>query len=145
MEESHEFVRELELRLLRCTLPPCGASPRLSSSSRMHRPGSLASQVEELVSFIEKGNYGEVLSSDAARMVFDFAEGWQFENAKECSNRFYAQVEKSAENFLKVGAEQRQSNGPTMDGEPDALVRGILVMAIAVAAFLAFVQCNLTG
>ncbi|CAN6480642.1 unnamed protein product [Victoria cruziana] len=132
MEESHEFVRELELRLLRCTLPPCGASPRLSSSSRMHRPGSLASQVEELVSFIEKGNYGEVLSSDAARMVFDFAEGWQFENAKECSNRFYAQVEKSAENFLKFLL-------------PDALVRGILVMAIAVAAFLAFVQCNLTG
>ncbi|KAF3795694.1 Tetratricopeptide repeat protein [Nymphaea thermarum] len=144
MEETDEFVRELELRLLRCSLPPSRRPPS-PSYSRTHRPGSLGCLVEEIVSLIEKGSYAEALSSDAARIVFDFADGWQFENAKACADQFYAQVEQSAEKFLKVGAEDRQSSEPSMDGESGALVRGVLVMAIAVAAFLAFTQCNLTG
>lgn len=67
--------------------------------------------------------------------MFDFDESSKadLENSKESAKRFYSEtVMERVELFLRGDDEER-------------LFRGFVVMAIGVAAFFAFTQCNFTG
>ncbi|GMH03114.1 hypothetical protein Nepgr_004953 [Nepenthes gracilis] len=125
VETERKLFREYELRLLRCSLPsdtrPSHYLPPSSPSSNKFDPF-----IDAVIRSIESGQYREVLSSDASRAVFKFADSVD-------ANQFYAEVERSVESFL------------TCTGDDDALPKVILVVSIAIAALLAFVQCNMTG
>ncbi|WOG90974.1 hypothetical protein DCAR_0310221 [Daucus carota subsp. sativus] len=132
---SH-LLRAFELRLLRCSfspsdLPSIQSPPSISSPP----PPPIQTLADELLQFIESGDYAKALASPAARQIFDFDESSKacLENSKESAKRFYSEtVRERVEVFLRGDDEER-------------LLRGFVVMAVGVAAFLAFTQCNFTG
>ncbi|XP_010252162.1 PREDICTED: tetratricopeptide repeat protein 27 homolog [Nelumbo nucifera] len=134
-----EALREFELRLLLCSLSSASTetqeAPRpLPSPELIGREGdSVVVLLENVVNCIEKGDYAEALFSDAARLIFEFAESWEFEDSIDCADRFYCEVEKSVQSFLELENDFERS------------CRELLVMCIGVAAFLSFTQCNVTG
>ncbi|KAL8127597.1 hypothetical protein AgCh_014485 [Apium graveolens] len=131
---SSHLLRSYELRLLRCSfspsdLPSIQSQPSITSSP----PPNIQTLSDELLQFIESGEYAKALSSSAARQIFDFDESSDLENSKESAKRFYSEtVMERVELFLRGDDDER-------------LFRGFVVMAIGVAAFLAFTQCNFTG
>ncbi|MQM16363.1 hypothetical protein Taro_049319 [Colocasia esculenta] len=152
-----QFLRGVELRLLRCTLSP--ASPSAANAAAppppsSHPGNSLRPLIESVVAAIERGSYAEALSSEAARVIFPFADSWDFADTVECVGRFYGEVESRVSEFLQEGCQEawlqcldggRDGEGEA-DAEEDATAwRAVLVMCIGVAALLAFVQRNMTG
>lgn len=121
-------LREVELRLLRATLPDVITTP--SPSPRLLPP-----LIESLLSSIEKGDYGGALCCAAATSeeLFGFASKWQFEDSTECAERFYGELEGNIRDF--VGG---------LDGEERDFKCAIL-LCFGVAALLAFTQQNLAG
>ncbi|KAK9291541.1 hypothetical protein L1049_019489 [Liquidambar formosana] len=139
-EHQPELLRAYELRLLRCTLPspPSDSIPtnssQASNQSNAHRLHAL---ISDIASSIETGNYLQAFSSDAVQLVFkldDFSSEF-YDDSVECADRVYSELMKSVDSFLMNNS----------DNDEDGSFRAILVMAIAIAAFLAFTQCNLTG
>ncbi|KAK9086759.1 hypothetical protein Syun_029153 [Stephania yunnanensis] len=129
---AESAIRELELRLLRCTLLPTATTPITLESSNSR---SLLSQAEKIVALIEKGDYLEALGSDSVLPIFNFANSWSFEDSVDCADRFYAEAERSVERFLRIDG----------GGDEEQGCRAVLVMCVGVAAFLVFTQCNVTG
>lgn len=131
VETSLSSLREFELRLIRCSLPATSSSFASSDTDGPH--DSVHSFVEDVITQIEAGNYVRALSSDAAKTIFLFIDSSLLEDGPE---RFYSElVLQCAEKFLFDGSED----------EREKSYRVFLLMAVGVAAFLAFTQCNITG
>ncbi|CAI9108484.1 OLC1v1008082C1 [Oldenlandia corymbosa var. corymbosa] len=134
------LLRSLELRLLRCTIP--SDSPP-STSSPPHHPTTISHLqplIETLLQFIESGNYIQALSSDAAKSVFKFdGSEVQFADSAESAELFYSQLVPQCVDVFIV------SETCDENSQLEQCFRGFLVMAIGVAAFLAFTQSNITG
>ncbi|KAK9715831.1 hypothetical protein RND81_06G192400 [Saponaria officinalis] len=121
MEEHQQIIRYYELRLLRCTLP---SQP--STSTVLHPPPPYHSPLtDEIISLIETGRYVDALSSAASRTVFQLADSVDSPDPTQ----FFAELERVVESFLT-------------DASADKV---FLVVSVAVAALLAFVQCNFSG
>ncbi|XP_051118224.1 uncharacterized protein LOC127242645 [Andrographis paniculata] len=131
-ENDTVLLRALELRLLRCSLPaehppPIGEALTLDSLS-------LPSLVSDVVALIESGCYVEAVASSAAsRALFrdlrlDSVSSAEF---------FYREIlPECVRSFLDVNSGQDSG---------ELRYKALLVMAVGVAALLAFTQCNFTG
>ncbi|XP_078447813.1 protein prenylyltransferase superfamily protein [Wolffia australiana] len=141
-----EFLRSVELRLLRCTFSPPAQS--IAPSTPDDPPSSLRFAVDSVVGAIERGKYAEALSSDAVPLVFRSLESLEFADSSESAERFYREVEKRAAEFVRV-SDGRNFWLDCLDGdeesEEDIGYKIALVLSLGVAAFLGFVQRNLTG
>ncbi|XP_059640826.1 uncharacterized protein LOC132282985 [Cornus florida] len=134
-------LRGYELCLLRCSLPsPSPSDHQNHSTSLLSKPSDYKSStrlhtlIKELIYLIESGEYVRALSSDSARTVFKFAHSDS--HLLDDAERFYSDlVLKCVNSFVIDDSED----------EFDRCYRTFLVMGIAVAAFLAFAQCNMTG
>ncbi|GAB2225995.1 hypothetical protein Drorol1_Dr00021777 [Drosera rotundifolia] len=123
-----DLLRHFELRLLRCTLPPPSpppppppppqSSPYIDDLHRL---------IDGIISAIEAGRYVEALSSESVRAVLGVNLVESVEEAE-----LGEEIERIVEEYLVGGGD-------------DVSGRAVLVMSIAVAALLAFVQCNVTG
>ena len=127
-----QHLREYELRLLRCSLPyPLRNSRQLSTSAGQSPPPThTLPLLDSIIGLIESGRYVDSLSSAAARAIFDSADSFESFEPSE----FYNGLERAVESYLVDDA----AGG-------DASSRFLLVVSVAVAAFLAFIQCNFTG
>ncbi|XP_052190220.1 uncharacterized protein LOC127799954, partial [Diospyros lotus] len=118
-------LRSYELRLLRCTIP----TPSTTSGYSDTAPEPLHTFIEEIVTSIEKGDYVRALSSDATRSIFDLPD-FSLSPSMDGADRFYSELMlECVGSFL-------------LD---DKSYKAFLLMAVAVAAFLAFFQCNISG
>ncbi|KAK7818679.1 tetratricopeptide repeat protein 27 like protein [Quercus suber] len=135
--ERAVLLRWYELRLLRCTLtssppsdsPPPPPQPQPSDHHRTH-----SSLLNDLLSSIEAGDYLRALSSDAAALVLrQLADDES--SSSSSADRVYSELLRRVESFLVSEPED----------DEDKAYRALLVVSIAVAAFLAFTQCNMTG
>ncbi|KAK4573444.1 hypothetical protein RGQ29_031415 [Quercus rubra] len=135
--ERAVLLRWYELRLIRCTLtssppsnsPPPPPQPQPSDHHRIH-----SSLLNDLLSSIEAGDYLRALSSDAAALVLrQLADDES--SSSSSADRVYSELLRRVESFLV--------SEPADD--EDKAYRALLVVSIAVAAFLAFTQCNMTG
>nr|XP_025615897.1 tetratricopeptide repeat protein 27 homolog isoform X2 [Arachis hypogaea] len=136
LEPQLLHFRAYELRLIRCTLtpPPPSDSPIQSPPSDHH----LHTLINHLLSSIESGSYHQALTSDASRLVFGLANDSPLPdpvNSVDSAERFYSELLHRAEFFLLDDSV----------GDSDKAYMAILVLCIAVAAFLGFTQCNFTG
>lgn len=116
-----------ELRLIRCTIT--FSQP---SDSR-HERESLDGLINDLLNSIERGNYAEALTSEPSSSLVFRLNGHD-SLPLDAADRVYSELVHRAESFIRdaaAAAEQRR--------------RAILVMCIAVAAFLGFTQSNFTG
>uniref|UniRef100_A0A5B6YRK2 Uncharacterized protein n=1 Tax=Davidia involucrata TaxID=16924 RepID=A0A5B6YRK2_DAVIN len=133
-EAQLDLLRCYELRLLRCSLPS-PPPPPASEPSNYKTGGRQHTLIEDVIHLLETGQYIRVLSSAAARTVFDFTH-FDSGSSMDCADRFYSElVLQGVESFLLDDLEE----------DTERCYRAFLVMAIAVAAFLAFTQCNMTG
>lgn len=137
-EQEVEILRGYELRLIRCTLfSPLSDVPPQSGSfddRRFSHHNSLHLHINDLLNFIESGNYLAALSSDAARLVLESSE-LDLEDSVESADKFYSELLGRAESFVVNDCKD----------DEDKACRVILVMCIAIAALFWFTQCNLTG
>ncbi|QHN98153.1 hypothetical protein HN51_045906 [Arachis hypogaea] len=136
LEPQLLHFRAYELRLIRCTLtpPPPSDSPIQSPPSDHH----LHTLINHLLSSIESGSYHQALTSDASRLVFGLANDSPLPdpvNSVDSAERFYSELLHRAEFFVADDSV----------GDSDKAYMAILVLCIAVAAFLGFTQCNFTG
>ncbi|KAF3455579.1 hypothetical protein FNV43_RR00212 [Rhamnella rubrinervis] len=127
-----EAIRAYELRLLRCTLP---TSPSDFLPSNQNH---LRLLINDLLVSIETGSYLQAIaSSEAARLVFKLTDSdspLPLDDSPECADRVYSEFLSGIESFLSEGGDIH-----------DTACRVMVVMCIAVAAFLVFTQCNMTG
>ncbi|KAJ8425178.1 hypothetical protein Cgig2_010787 [Carnegiea gigantea] len=125
-------LREYELRLLRCSVPsPLPNSRQLPTyAAQSPPPDHTFLLLDSIIGLIESGRYVDSLSSDATRAVVHSADSFQSIDPSE----FYAGLERAIESYLVDAA-----------GGGDASSRFLVVVSVAVAAFLAFIQCNVTG
>ncbi|KAK2978674.1 hypothetical protein RJ640_029940 [Escallonia rubra] len=130
---DQHLLRNLELRLLRCSISPDCTPP----SSDSHPPTDLrtVTLIQGALEAIESGHYARVLSSDASRLIFklDSSEAL-LRNSTHCADRFYSKLVVECVNSFLV-----------CDDIQETSYRAFLVMTVAVAALLAFTQCNMTG
>uniref|UniRef100_A0A0E0LK49 Uncharacterized protein n=1 Tax=Oryza punctata TaxID=4537 RepID=A0A0E0LK49_ORYPU len=122
------FLREVELRLLRCTLPFSATPPPLSFPPR-HPLGPVAASA---VAAVEAGEYAAALASAVPHLLPPTAAA-----APGSAARFYGDLTAAAEAFLR-------GDGGAAAGEGFEC-RCAIVLAAAVAAILAFTQQNVTG
>ncbi|XP_020213040.1 tetratricopeptide repeat protein 27 [Cajanus cajan] len=121
-------IRGYELRLIRCTLSPSQPlNPR-----REHEP--LDGRINDLLNSIESGNYVQALTSEhSSALVFQLAG--HDSPPLDAADRLYSELVDRAESFVRDAAsdaaEQRR--------------RAVVVLCVAVAAFLGFTQSNFTG
>ncbi|KAA8522634.1 hypothetical protein F0562_013005 [Nyssa sinensis] len=133
-EAQLDPLRCYELRLLRCSLP--SSLPHPASEPSNYKTGAhLHTLIEDVLNLIETGEYIRVLSSDAARTVLNITH-FDSGSSMDGADRFYSElVLKCVESFLL----------DDLEDDRERCYRAFLVMAIAVAAFLAFTQCNMIG
>ncbi|XP_043689316.1 tetratricopeptide repeat protein 27 homolog [Telopea speciosissima] len=135
-EADLQTLRGFELRLLRCSMSPVPVQNDSSLYPTVDRKRNhLYRLIEEVIILIESGDYVGALSSEAVRLVFGFAEFWNFEDTIDCAERFYQEVEKSIQSFF----------ADVTEDDLNQSCRAILLMCIGVAALLAFTQNNVTG
>ncbi|XP_027904629.1 tetratricopeptide repeat protein 27 homolog [Vigna unguiculata] len=127
LEPDVVAVRGYELRLIRCTLSPS------QPSDLRHDGESLDGLINDLLNSVERGSYVEALTSGPSSTVFQL--GGHDSLPLDDADRFYSELVHRAESFItdaaSNGAEQRR--------------RAMIVMCLAVAAFLGFTQANFTG
>ncbi|KAL8139663.1 hypothetical protein V2J09_005684 [Rumex salicifolius] len=133
MEGAELITRFYELRLLRCSVlfssPSDAGIPPLASPSCSPGKSRIHLLIDSVLTSIESGCYVEALSSEAAQLAFQRLPGYLFAGGSVEAGEFYAELESAVETFLA-------ENG--VDG-------AVLIISIAVASLLAFVQCNMTG
>ncbi|EPS70116.1 hypothetical protein M569_04637, partial [Genlisea aurea] len=123
-------LRALELRLLRCTLP--SAEKPVAAGSVLYP--ELYSLLNDVVERVESGDYIAVLSSSPASTVLfsDVRVG-----SSDSARIFYTEtLPECVTAFLNI------------DGDRDAVgvsYRALIVMALGIAALMAFTQCNIIG
>ncbi|KAL5198357.1 hypothetical protein ABZP36_001869 [Zizania latifolia] len=120
------FLREVELRLLRCTLPSPASAPPAPSPPPGHPLGPVAASA---VAAVEAGEYVAALASAAPHFLPITA-------APESAAQFYDELAAAAEAFLRGDGE---AAGEGFE------CRCAIVLSAAVAALLAFTQQNVTG
>lgn len=135
-EEEALLNREHELRLIRCTLSPLPSMFPPQSSPSEKAP-NLDALINHLLALIESGNYFQVFNSQASRLVFQLGDESPFflDDTIDCADRLYSELLKRAVSFIEVNS--------TNDAAKASRI--MLVMCIAVAAFLGFSQCSITG
>ncbi|RCV10617.1 hypothetical protein SETIT_2G124700v2 [Setaria italica] len=126
------FLREAELRLLRCTLPPPPSNPPPAASPPPAHP--LGATAASALAAVEAGDYEAALAAVAPHLLPASASSGPPGSAAE----FYADLAAAAGAFLRG------------DGDGGAKGEGFecrcaVVLSTAVAALLAFTQLNLTG
>lgn len=129
------LLRHYELRLLRCTTATQQQQPPPPQS---HAATPLLTTIIDTLDLIEAGRYAEVLSSDATRNVFRLKDEFfsQFsDDSVDCADRFYSELMNWVDSFLVGESVNEAERG----------FRTVLVMCVAVSAFLGFTQCHLTG
>lgn len=140
--ETELLLRGYELRLLRCTL---ASSLPDSSTQQPHAPydrtSSLHALIKDILASIEAGDYLRALSSDAARLVFQLS-GDSNVDSVECADRVYSE---SLDRVVLFILQENESHEDERDKDKDKACRMVLVMCVAIAAFLGFTRCNLTG
>ncbi|KAK4422094.1 Tetratricopeptide repeat-containing protein trd-1 [Sesamum alatum] len=131
------LLRSLELRLLRCSLPSDYPSKpsSLDQSSAPVAPvfSHLHHLINDVLVLIESGQFLQALiSSAASRALFS---NLKFEPS-DSAHRFYSEtLPQCVSSFLDIGSADSVELG----------YKALLVMAVGVAALLAFTQCNITG
>ncbi|KAI3924532.1 hypothetical protein MKX01_037972 [Papaver californicum] len=143
---DNEILRGFELRI---TLPssPSPSPPPLSTTATTTTISSYPSPaaengdektsyelIDEIISLIENGKYLQSLSSQAVSLLIHDS----YQNSINSVDNFYNQADTTIESFLSNPLEE-------VGDECNWFSRAFLVMCIAVAAFLAFTQINLTG
>ncbi|XP_073053469.1 uncharacterized protein [Primulina eburnea] len=127
-----QAFRHLELRLLRCSLPSDHPSPPTSPTQSLPAVSSLLPLINDVVTLIESGQYVQALSSSASQTLFSSLKFSSCESAE----RFYSELlPQCANSFLDVKEESWEETSG----------KALLVVAVGVAALLAFTQCNVTG
>ncbi|KAK3124909.1 hypothetical protein QOZ80_7BG0595960 [Eleusine coracana subsp. coracana] len=131
------FLREAELRLLRCTVtsPATGAPPLTPVPAPQHPLGAAAAAT---LAAVEAGDYGAALAAAAPHLLPASASAGPPGSAAQ----FYTDLAAAVQAFLR-GAGDRGGAGETADEEHD--FRCAVVLSAAVAALLAFTQQNVTG
>ncbi|XP_048138112.1 tetratricopeptide repeat protein 27 homolog isoform X2 [Rhodamnia argentea] len=131
------ILREYELRLLRCTLPPRTPPPQTPSPPSVPNH-HLHALIHDLLLSIEAGEYhAALLNSDALRLVFNLSASTlpDLSDSTESAEAVYSDLIDRAESFLvNVSGNEAESG-----------LRVVLVLCVAVAALLVFTQCNITG
>ncbi|XP_010323345.2 uncharacterized protein [Solanum lycopersicum] len=134
-------LRALELRLLRCSIPSSS-----SSSSHQSTPTTsfshLHALIEQVLQFIESGQYTQALSSDGAKAIFTSQQlNHKLNDSSESAESFYSEFVPQCVTLF-VNANGIEKSAPI---SVEKLYKAVLVMAVAVAALLGFTQCNITG
>ncbi|XP_047083724.1 tetratricopeptide repeat protein 27 homolog [Lolium rigidum] len=125
------FLREAELRLLRCTLPAAASQRPPPLPPPVHPLGPVAASA---LAAVERGDYAAALATAAPHILH--AHG-STEAADVSPAQFYADLAAAIEAFL-----QGDVRGAADEGFE---CRCALVLSAAVAALLAFTQQNVTG
>ncbi|KAL3829244.1 hypothetical protein ACJIZ3_018046 [Penstemon smallii] len=127
------LLRSLELRLLRCSIPSDDPSLPPPSPTQSSPPVShLYSLLNDVVTLIESGHYLQALSSSKALFP-----DLQFQSS-DSAELFYSEtLPNCVSSFLNVNSCDQNS--------VELGYRALLLMAVGVAALLAFTQCNITG
>ncbi|CAI8599165.1 unnamed protein product [Vicia faba] len=128
LEADVAAIRGHELRLIRCTLSPSPATPLNPESQNESTDGI----INNLLASIESGNYAEALTSPSCRLIFQLSPN---SPPPSSADTFYSELVDRAESFITDA-----SVSPVEQAR-----RSVLVLCIAVAAFLGFTQCNFTG
>ncbi|MCD7466263.1 hypothetical protein HAX54_002811 [Datura stramonium] len=132
-------LRALELRLLRCSIPSSSSPQSTPTTNFSH----LHSLIEQVLEFIELGQYTQALSSDGAKAIFSSQPPLhhKLNDSSESADFFYSEfVPQCVTLFLNTDGVE--------DSAPNSIVKlykAVLVLAVAVAALLGFTQCNITG
>lgn len=124
------FLREAELRLLRCTLPSPASPPPPPSPPPSHPLGAVAASA---LAAVEAGDYAAALASAAPHLLPASASTAFPDSAAQ----FYADLAAAAGAFLRGDYEEAAGQGFEC--------RCAVVLSAAVAALLAFTQQNVTG
>ncbi|XP_044957834.1 tetratricopeptide repeat protein 27 homolog [Hordeum vulgare subsp. vulgare] len=129
---SHTFLREAELRLLRCTLPTAASRPPPPSPPPVHPLGPVAASA---LAAVELGDYAAALACAVPHILRASAST---EADHDSPAQFYGHLAAAAEVFVlwDVGG------GAADEGFE---CRCALVLSAAAAALLAFTQQNVTG
>ncbi|TVU39421.1 hypothetical protein EJB05_12840, partial [Eragrostis curvula] len=131
------FLREAELRLLRCTLPtPSTRAPQLTSSPPPQHP--LGAAAAAALAAVEAGDYEAALAAAAPHLLPASASAGPPGSAAQ----FYADLAASVQAFLRGGGD---GDGAGEAAAEEHECRCAVVLAAAVAALLAFTQENVTG
>ena len=104
-----------------------------SSTTAVRSTQTHTSLLNDLLSSIEAGDYLRALSFDAARLVLQQLA----DDESSSADRVYSELLHRVVSFLVSESEDDE------DKAYRALL--VIVISIAVAAFLAFTQCNMTG
>lgn len=133
-------LRALELRLLHCSIPSSSSSHQSTPTTSFSHLHTL---IEQVLQFIESGQYTQALSSDGAKAIFTSQQlnHHKLNDSSESAESFYSEfVPQCVTLFLNAnGVEDSAPNSVAK------LYKVVLVMAVAVAALLGFTQCNITG
>lgn len=133
-EAQTAFLRHCELRLLRCSIPPPSPTTTLHQLTDNDHTHTIVVFINDVVTSIEAGDYVGALTSAAARTIFKFAS---LSSVEVSPDHFYSElVLERVDSFLF---------DEDSDNKIDIRYKAFLLMAIAVAAFLAFTQCSITG
>ncbi|CAI0460139.1 unnamed protein product [Linum tenue] len=134
-DPRREILRGYELRLLRCTYS-CPSQPQSSPSSDIRLPTTkLHEPINQVLTFIENGNYFQALSLDIAAELFSF--WFTGENEDDTNGRVCSELLANAERFIM--------NGTDSNDVEEIACRAFFVLCIAVAALFYFTQSNITG
>ncbi|KVH96251.1 Tetratricopeptide-like helical [Cynara cardunculus var. scolymus] len=117
-----QILRSYELRLLRCSLShdqPLPTPQILTTSS------PLQTSIDNLLQSIESGHYSKALASDYAAFLL---------NLNHSSSSYSDSIANCVSSFLIAE-----------NSDEDTSLRAFLVVAVAVSAFSAFIQSNVTG
>ncbi|KAM3301197.1 tetratricopeptide repeat protein 27 isoform X2 [Capsicum chacoense] len=134
-------LRALELRLLNSTLPSHQPIP-ITSFSHLH------TLIEQVLQFIELGQYTQALSSNAAKLIFSSQQQQPLpviNDSSDSAEYFYSEF---VPNCVALFINNINDDGVEDSSPPNGvekLYRAVLLMAVAVAALLGFTQCNITG
>lgn len=132
------ILRSLELRLLRCSMPSDNPS-RLPSPSQSSPPvtpafSHLHSILNDVVALIESGHYLQAITSSLASQTL--FSNLQFDSSESAHRFYFETLPECVTSFLNIDGN---------DSSVELGYKSLLVMAVGVAALLAFTQCNFTG
>ncbi|OIS97025.1 PREDICTED: tetratricopeptide repeat protein 27 homolog isoform X1 [Nicotiana attenuata] len=148
-EQQHSqlsSLRALELRLLRCSLPPSTPPPPPHQPLPIPYLSHLHTLIEQILELIESSEYTKALSSPGAKSIFSSQPliHNQLNDSSEKAELFYSEfVPQCVTLFLNT--EDGVENNSVFNSYVKKLYKAVLVMAVAVAALLAFTQSNITG
>ncbi|KAL6580471.1 hypothetical protein OROMI_008495 [Orobanche minor] len=146
MEAANKYaialLRSLEFRLLRCTIPTDDSNPShpIEQPSPPPYVSHLDSLLNEIVTLIESGNYVQALSCSNIIIFPDHL----LKSDHYSPQVFYSETLPNSVSSFFVNNNNDDDEGAACK-ETASGYRALFIMAVAVAALLAFTQCNITG